>query len=198
MKRTGIMGGTFNPIHNGHLQLAKYAMEYFSLENVLFVPTGNSYMKTNVLDTKHRVNMTKLAIEDNPFFELSTIEADMPGNSYTYKTLQILTEQNKDTCYYFITGADAVLSMGKWVEPQKIFENCIVAATVRDNFNTVQLNAAINEYEQKFNANIKLFSMPLIEISSTMIRDAVKEQLDISPYVPRGVYAYIQANNLYI
>lgn len=197
MKKTGIMGGTFNPIHNGHIYLAKCAKEYFKLDNVLFMPTGNSYMKTNVLNAEHRVNMTRIAIENEPNFELSTIEADMPGNSYTYKTLQILKDLNKDTEYYFITGADAVMSMGKWLNPQLIFNNCVVVATTRNDYDMLHLNDKLSEYKKAYNADIRLFNMTPIDISSTDIREYVKNKQDISAYVPKKVLKYIEDNKLY-
>ena len=107
-KKVGIMGGTFNPIHLGHLIIAEEAFEAYDLDEVLFVPSGISYMKdpSEVLDAKKRVHMTGLAIEDNPHFALSTIEIDRDGNSYSYETLETLRKQNPNTEYYFLVGAD--------------------------------------------------------------------------------------------
>ena len=93
-KKTGIMGGTFNPIHNGHLILANTAYEMLGLDEVLFMPSGNSYMKKNVIATKKRIDMVRLAIEKYPWFALSLVETNRQGNSYTSETLQELTKEN--------------------------------------------------------------------------------------------------------
>ena len=109
--KTGIMGGTFDPIHNGHILIARSAYEKVGLDKVLFMPSGNSYMKKNVLDVSKRVEMVRLAIADFPYFELSSIEAQRQGNTYTYDTLEQLTKQNPKDEYYFIMGADSLFSI---------------------------------------------------------------------------------------
>lgn len=101
-KRVGIMGGTFNPVHYGHLRLALTAQEQVLLDKVLFMPSGKSYMKNNVLETHKRVDMVALAIEEYPQFELSLIEANKRGNTYTVETLQDLAKSTPDTKYFFI------------------------------------------------------------------------------------------------
>ena len=106
-KKVGILGGTFNPIHIGHLILAEQAYDEYKLDEILFIPTGISHFKDPnvVLDKKKRISMTGGAIDDNPHFALSTIETDRPGNSYTYETLEELKRVNPDTEYYLIVGA---------------------------------------------------------------------------------------------
>ena len=100
--KIGIMGGTFNPIHNGHLTLADTAYRELALDKVLFIPSGNSYMKENVLEITKRVDMVRLAIAKYPQFELSLVEVERQGNSYTSETLEYLTKENPNTCYFFI------------------------------------------------------------------------------------------------
>ena len=95
----GIMGGTFNPIHNGHIWLAQQAYERLGLEKVIFIPSGNSYMKQNVLDAQNRAAMVKLAISDFEHFELSMTEVERKGNTYTFETLEELKVQNPDVKY---------------------------------------------------------------------------------------------------
>lgn len=104
------MGGTFNPIHQGHLILAEQAREYCELDEVLFVPSGNSYMKDSdeILDGKTRISMTALAIEDNPFFALSSMEVEREGATYTCETIRELIGTQPRAEYYFILGADAL------------------------------------------------------------------------------------------
>ena len=104
---------------------------------------------------------------------------------------------NKDTEYYFITGADAVMSMGKWLNPQLIFNNCVVVATTRNDYDMLHLNDKVSGYKKAYNADIRLFNTTPIDISSTDIREYVKNKQDISAYVPKKVLKYIEDNKLY-
>lgn len=136
MKRIGIMGGTFNPIHNGHLAIAETARKQFALEKVLFMPSGIPYMKDQreVLSVGDRCKMTALAIADIPYFELSTLEAadaEQGKNTYTFETLQKLRDADPETDYYFILGADSLYAIERWKNPARIFQNCTILAAVR-------------------------------------------------------------------
>lgn len=136
MERIGIMGGTFNPIHNGHLMIAEAAKEQFSLEKVLFMPSGVPYMKDQreVLPIQARCEMTALAIGAIPGFELSRLEAAdaaLGKNTYTCDTLQKLRCTAPETSYYFILGADSLYAMEDWKDPALIFQSCTVLAAVR-------------------------------------------------------------------
>lgn len=123
LKKIGIMGGTFNPIHIGHLIIAEKAREQFGLDHVLFMPSGMPYMKDcrEVLPGKTRTKMTELAIQSNLFFAISTIEVEREGRTYTYETLEYLRTQNPDTEYYFILGADSLWKIEEWKHPERIF-----------------------------------------------------------------------------
>lgn len=196
-KKTGIMGGTFNPIHNGHLFLASKSFEMLELDKVLFIPSGNSYMKTNVLTAQKRVDMVRLAIEPYQQFELSLIEVEREGNSYTCDTLEYLTIENPDTCYYLIMGADSLFQIERWRHPEKIFSFSKIVCTVRDSYD-------IDKIMQKgkqlniLGADIIYLNIPKIDISSTDIRAKVKKQLSIKEYVPGSVADYIQQEHLYL
>lgn len=136
MKRIGIMGGTFNPIHNGHLAIAEAARAQFSLEKVLFMPSGVPYMKERqkVMPIDIRCEMTALAIADYPYFELSDLEASdaVHGkNTYTFETLQKLRYADPEASYYFILGADSLYAIENWKNPTVIFQNCTILAAVR-------------------------------------------------------------------
>lgn len=196
MQKVGIMGGTFNPIHNGHIQLAKSAYEALSLDKVLFMPSGNSYLKKNVLDAKHRVAMTKAAIADYSYFELSLIEVEREGNTYTYDTLQHLTQEHPDTEYYFILGADSLLYIDRWREPQIIFDLCTLVCAVRDDSDMDVLQKKGKELS-KLGAKIVYLNMDKIDISSTAIREGAKQGKDISDMVPCAVQDYIKQERLY-
>ena len=194
--KIGIMGGTFNPIHNGHLILADTAFRTLALDKVLFIPSGNSYMKENVLETKKRVEMVRLAIEKYPQFALSLIEADRQGNSYTSETLERLTKENSNACYFLIMGADSLYQIETWFQPKKIFSLAKIVCTVRDNYDMDKIRKK-GQQLRKLGADIIYLDMPKIELSSTDIRAKVKKQLSILEDVPAEVAAYIQREQLY-
>lgn len=198
-KRIGILGGTFNPIHLGHLILAERAYDEFDLDKVLIIPTGISHFKLNdnVLGKDMRLEMTKLAIEDNDHFELSTIEVDRPGNSYTYETLELLKSSNPENEYFLIVGADSLFKMETWMKPEVIFADATILAAVRDNEGISELEEKAEFLKQKFGAKICILHSPLIDISSTEIRERVKAGKSVKYLVTPKVASYIYSNNLY-
>ena len=150
-KRVGIMGGTFNPIHLGHLIIAEAAYEAYNLDEVLFVPSGVSYMKdqSEILDAKKRVHMTGLAIEDNPHFALSTIEIDRDGNSYSYETLETLRKQNPNTEYFFLVGSDTLFALETWKHPEILLPSCTILVAVRDGVPMEKMQEHAKYLEEK-------------------------------------------------
>lgn len=195
-RKIGIMGGTFNPIHNGHIALADAAYKAFSLDKILFMPSGNSYMKQHVLDNSKRVSMVSKAIESISYFELSTIEVERFGNTYTSETLQQLTQQNPDVQYYFIMGADSLFHIEKWKDPEIIFQLSTLICMVRDDYNMADIKKKGAELAQR-GADILYLNMPKIDISSTDIRNRVKLHQSISELVPEKVEKYILQEHLY-
>lgn len=195
-KRVGIMGGTFNPIHYGHLRLAQEAQEQVLLDKILFMPSGRSYMKKNVLDTQKRVEMTALAIKQYSKFELSLIEAQKTGNTYTCDTLQYLTRTNLDTQYYFIIGADSLFQIEQWKSPEQIFQFAILICAIRDDydFDTIRKKG---EALAESGADIIYLNTPKWDISSTDIRAKVKSRISIRGLVPPEVALYIEQEHLY-
>lgn len=197
MKKIGILGGTFNPIHNGHLILAQNALEQCSLDEILFIPSGCSYMKQNVLDVSHRYRMTELAIAQNPSFRISSIEAERPGYSYTCETLQKLHAQNPDANYQYIIGADTLFSMEKWYQPEQIFALCEIICTVRSGYSMAQMIQKQQELMQKYHARIQFMKEKAFDISSTEIRERICHGQPVSYYLPEGVLDYIRQHQLY-
>lgn len=195
-RKVGIMGGTFNPIHIGHIKLAQYALKQLGLDKVLFMPSGNSYMKAKVLDAKKRVDMVALAIQDMPDFELSLIEVQKPGNTYTVETLEALTAANPDTHFYFIMGADSLFQIETWRCPERIFALASLACAVRDDYNLDAIKKKGSDLALS-GADIVYLNMPKMEISSTDIRDMVRNNMPISEYVPLKVADYIKEERLY-
>ena len=198
-KRVGIMGGTFNPIHIGHLIIAEAAYEAYNLDEVLFVPSGVSYMKdqSEILDAKKRVHMTGLAIEDNPHFALSTIEIDRDGNSYSYETLETLRKQNPDTEYFFLVGSDTLFALETWKHPEILLPSCTILVAVRNGVPMEKMQEHAKYLEEKFGGSIKLLTTPNIEISATDIRNRLADGRDVKYFVPDSVLEFIHKYDLY-
>ncbi|MCR5398859.1 MAG: nicotinate-nucleotide adenylyltransferase [Lachnospiraceae bacterium] len=199
MKKVGILGGTFNPIHLGHLILAEHALCEYDLDEILFIPTGISHFKdpSTVLDKKTRIAMTGGAIEDNQHFALSTIETDRPGNSYTYETLEVLKTNNPDTDYYLILGADTLFQIEQWMHPEIIMMNAKILAAVRRGQSTEELKDKAAELMRKFGAEIYVLKTPYIDISSTDIRERIKDGKSIRYMVTERTLEYIEKHGLY-
>lgn len=198
-KKIGIMGGTFDPIHIGHLMLAEQAYDKFELDKVLIMPAGNPPHKDHEVSalTKHRVQMTRLAIEGNKHFELSTIEVERTGYTYTYETLENLKKENPDAEYYFILGADSLMEIHKWREPEKIFQCATVLVAARYNLESKELNNKIKEVAKEYQGKLYLLDTPNIDLSSTLIRTLVSAGKSIKYYVSGDVERYIYKNKLY-
>lgn len=198
-KRVGIMGGTFNPIHIGHLIIAEAAYEAYDLDEVLFVPSGVSYMKdqSEILDAKKRVHMTGLAIEDNPHFALSTIEIDRDGNSYSYETLETLRKQNPNTEYFFLVGSDTLFALETWKHPEILLPSCTILVAVRNGVPMEKMQEHAKYLEEKFGGSIQLLTTPNIEISATDIRNRIATNRNVKYFVPDSVLQFIEKNSLY-
>jgi nicotinate-nucleotide adenylyltransferase len=190
------MGGTFNPIHNGHIILACEAYKRLKLEKVLFMPSGNSYMKNNVLEAAKRVAMVSLAIKEYEQFEMSYIEVNKKGNSYTCETLTDLKAKNPDTKYYFIIGADSLFQIEKWYNPEIIFKLSTIVCTIREDYDMDAIKQKGDELS-RLGADIVYLDIPKIEISSTDIRAKVKSGLSVTDMVPQAVADYITQEHLY-
>lgn len=198
-KKMGVMGGTFNPIHTGHLLLAQWAMEEAGLDGVLFMPTGNSYMKDKgeMLPGPERLVMTRLAIRDRECFFCSDLEVRRGGNTYTYETLESLQSLYPQAKLYFIVGADCLFSIENWYCPEKIFRNCTLLAASRGGTSMEALEGKRRELEEAHGAEILLMAFPNMEISSTDIRRRCREGRSIQYLVPDCVREYIIQNHYY-
>lgn len=198
--RVGIMGGTFDPIHIGHLILAECAYEQFHLEAVQFLPSGNPPHKADRVDgaaDEERLAMVSLAIRGNPHFSLDAEEMRRTGYSYTSDTLISLRKQHPDTDYYFIIGADSLLSFDSWREPEIICRNCVLLAAVRDQFSISAMEEKMRELRQRYGAEIFLLHTPVIDISSTELRAWRREGRSLRYYVPDAVLDYIARKDIY-
>lgn len=198
-KHIGIMGGTFDPIHNAHLALAKQAYEQFSLDGVWILPNGNPPHKRNTkqADVGFRMEMVRLAIEDIPYLELCDVERSNRGYHYTFETLQLLNKKYPDTQFYFIMGADSLFEFEDWREPGIISRECILLAAARDHHNREHLRRRMEELEHLFGADIRILNTPNMNIASEYIRASIAKGEDISDMVPAPVAEYILRQGLY-
>lgn len=195
--RIGLMGGTFDPIHWGHLILAEQAREQFGLAKVLFVTAAEPPHKLGepVTDARHRLEMTRLAIADNEHFECSTIEMDRPGPSYTIDTVkQILEIHGSETSVYVLLGMDEGRDLMKWREPYEIQK---LAKIVVANRPGVPDSEVIGSLPEDFAKGIVPLVMPGVDISSSDLRERVRSGRSIRYLVPRQVEDYIHQEGLY-
>lgn len=199
-KKIGIMGGTFNPIHIGHLILAEKAYETVQLDEVWIMPTANPPHKQEqqIVDKTHRLEMVKTAISDNLHMKLSLLEMDGEKPRYSYQTMEWLKETYPEWEFYYILGADSLLSIEDWREYRRFMDAAHILAAVRKEPLPGDLKAHISYLREKYNARITLVNSPNIEISSSQIRRDVHEGKSIRYYVPDGVYEYIRQQALYI
>ncbi|WP_370919344.1 nicotinate-nucleotide adenylyltransferase [Brevibacterium sp. HMSC08F02] len=191
-RRVGVMGGTFDPIHNGHLVAASEVAARFGLDEVIFVPTGRPWQKTgkNVSDAEHRYLMTVIATASNPRFTVSPVDVDRPGNTYTIDTLRDLAEKlGEGTEMFFITGADALAQILSWKEVDELFELAHFVGVSRPGH---ELSS-----EGLPQDGVSLLQIPALAISSTDCRDRVLDDLPVWYLVPDGVVQYIAKHNLY-
>ncbi len=198
--KIGIMGGTFDPIHIGHLLLGEFAYENFHLDEIWFLPNGNPPHKTtdeSGVSLDDRIEMVKLATDDVPYFRLNLYEASSKKHSYTYSTMRALREMYPEHEFFFILGADSLFSIEQWKNFRKIFPSCTILAAMRDDKDTESMQAQIRYLNEKYGADIRLLQAPLVEISSTTIRRRAENGLSIRYMVPDVVSEYIQSNALY-
>lgn len=190
--RTGILGGTFDPVHVGHLLIAEHAREQLSLDEVLFVPAGEPWRKSDRLITtaEHRLAMLKLAIQGNDAFGISDIELRRPGPTYTADTLESLAGERLDDAFWFIMGADALADMPNWRDPERIVRHARLAVAPRPSEGTIESPAIGAD-------RVDRFACPTIDVSSTTIRAYVGAGRSIRYLVPDAVATYITVQGLY-
>ena len=202
-KKIAIMGGTFDPIHLGHLVAAEAVRQELGIERVIFVPTGKPPHKANqnVMQSEHRYLMCVLATLQNPYFDVSRVEIDRSGTTYTIDTVkEIKRHCDRDCRLYFITGADAINQIMTWKEPEKLLALCDFVAVTRPGYDKNKLNKTIDGLNNVFNigASVQFLEVPALAISSTDIRNRVIAGKTIKYLLPDNVEDYILKNHLYL
>lgn len=202
MKKIGILGGTFNPIHKGHLALGLAAAEQYGLEEVWLMPSKLPPHKSHfaMLSEEHRLAMTKLAAQTDTRFTVSDFELCREGLTYTADTLELLTKEYPDVTFYFIIGGDSLVNFTSWRRPERILELCTLLAAGRAGYETEKISKTTNELREQFpQAEIGTVVLPDHPISSNEIREAfyTGEAERVKPYLPEAVWNYLQEHRLY-
>jgi nicotinate-nucleotide adenylyltransferase len=196
--RVGVIGGTFDPIHVGHLIVAEGARDVLSLQRVVFVPAGQPPHKrsTRISPAAHRLAMVRLAIAGNAYFATSRVDIDRRGPSYTVDTIRLLHEAwGPEVEVYFLIGGDSLVELPTWYQPQRLLEICQVVAVPRPGYEP-DLDA-VNDRIPGVSERIQILDLPLVDLSATEIRDRVRDRRSIRYLVPASVERYIHRHRLY-
>ena len=198
-KKIGIMGGTFNPIHLGHLVMAEQAYEQFSLDNVMFLPSKKPPHKkySEIVSENHRTNMILKAIDGNAHFFLSTMELDREGVTYTIDTMKQLKKENPQNQYSFIIGADSLFQLQEWNRAEELMGMTEFLVATRDHHTYEEMGSYVRKLEEKYKARVQFIKIPTIEISSSDIRERIKQGKSIKYLVSEQVEEYIKEHNIY-
>ncbi|OUE18316.1 Nicotinate-nucleotide adenylyltransferase [Clavibacter michiganensis] len=187
--RIGVMGGTFDPIHNGHLVAASEVQQHLQLDEVVFVPTGQPWQKQTVTDGEHRYLMTVIATAANPRFTVSRVDIDRGGTTYTIDTLRDIRRAHPDAELFFITGADAIQQILGWKDVQELWDLAHFVAVTRPGHDLTESGLP--------HADVRLLEVPALAISSTDCRSRVGRGFPVWYLVPDGVVQYISKHHLY-
>jgi nicotinate-nucleotide adenylyltransferase len=198
-KNIAIMGGTFNPIHIGHLIAAQWVYDTGEYDKIVFMPSGEPPHKTDVsiLCKNERYKLCKLAIEGTPYFEVSDFELNREGYTYTIDTIKYLKKHHDTANYWLIIGTDSLLDIFTWHKPEKLLKICNFILVNRASYIVDDIEYHIKMLQNNYNANIKSINIPNIEISSSNIRNRIINNKPIKCLVPEKVEQYIVLNNLY-
>lgn len=199
MSKIGVVGGTFDPIHVGHLMLAEWAADAAGLEQVWFIPTGQSYMKADrsIQPGHERLHMVRLAVEGNDRLKCLDLEIERGGYTYSYETVEELHELYPEHQFYFIEGADCLFTMENWKCPERLLAGCTILAAVRGDVSLQRLEEKRTELLARFGGEILLMPFLQMSISSTEIRRRLSYGESVRYMVPDKVLQYILQKGLY-
>lgn len=199
MKKTGILGGTFDPIHNGHLFMAQQAYNRLSLDEIVFMPTGMVPHKNNsyITESVHRYNMVRMAVNQFENYTVSDTEINRDGVCYTFETLKQFSCENPKDELHFIVGADSLFAIDSWKNPGEIFKYAALTVIGRRTDTCFDIEDFCKKTEEKYNGKIELLDCVGPDISSTEIREILSQGGDVSKLVPKSVIQYIKQHNLY-
>ena len=196
--KIGVLGGTFDPPHIGHMILADEAYQQLELSILLWVPVSTPPHKSGeiITDIHQRTNLVRLAIKDDPRFQLSRVDIDRPPPHYAVDTMRLLQNSYSDSDLIYLMGADSLNSLHKWHNPTKFVESCTALGIMHRSGSRIELEF-IEERIPSIRGKIIFIKAPLIEFSASQIRTRIKNGLAFRYYLPKRVYKSIEANNLY-
>lgn len=199
LDKIGIIGGTFDPIHYGHLIAAEWAKDEYNLNKIIFMPAAEPPHKNidEVLDKNYRYNMVKVAIGDNPDFEISDYEMKKSGKSYTFATLKYFKTIYPHSQLYFIIGLDSLLNIDTWKNVEELFNLATFLVATRAGYNLEKNHPIYSKLPKYAWDKISFYKIPEIGISSSNIRQRVREEKSIKYLIPDVVEKYILENNIY-
>ncbi|MGM0375311.1 MAG: nicotinate (nicotinamide) nucleotide adenylyltransferase [Bacteroidota bacterium] len=192
MTKTGLLFGSFNPIHIGHLALANYLLEYAPFDDLWFIVSPQNPFKNenDLAPPHHRLEMTRLGTNEEPRFFASDIEFQLPRPSYTIHTLRKLSDSYPSHKFSLIIGSDNLQTIGRWIESNEILEHYPLAVYPRPGF-------PVNKNPSHLSGKTTIFDPPLLDISSTFIREGIRQGKQLRFLVPPGIYDYIISHKLY-
>ncbi len=199
IKNLGIIGGTFNPIHYGHLIAAEFTREAFALDRIVFVPSARPPHKDpeEILDSRNRLAMVEIAVRDNPFFTVSTLEIDRQGLSYSVETVDSIGSMHPGANLYFILGIDAFMLMNTWKDTERLAELCSMIVVTRPGYELNPADDCFAGVPMLMWQKMEVIAIPGFEISSSAIRGRVAQGKTIRYLLPAGVEYYIDTHQLY-
>lgn len=198
MKKYGIFGGSFNPIHYGHLMICEYIKDEMGLDKVIFIPTGNPPHKDLEVSAKDRYEMVRLAISPNPDFEISDIETTRVKMSYTVDTIRELKKIYREEKLYFLIGLDSIFQLKTWMKIGDLSREIEFVVALRPGYiNKEEINREIDFLRENFGTKVNLINTPLYEISSTDLRDRIREGKSLRYLIPKKVLDYIEESGFY-
>lgn len=197
--KIGILGGSFDPVHYGHLLLAQYALEELGLHGVLFMPAKQPPHKEGdqLSSFEDRLAMLKIAFEGKAEFDITTVEQEREGPSYTYDTLRLLRQEQPETEFVFLIGADSLMTLEKWYRAEDLLREFSFAVAPRPGRSKEEIQFVAKALEEKYASSLKVIDSPYIEISSTALRKRVREGKSLLYHVPGKVREYIEEKKLY-
>ena len=198
-RKIGILGGTFDPIHNGHLLLGEAAREQFGLDRVIFIPNNLMHLKnrTELTSGDIRYQLVKMAISDNPYFTCSRLEIDKPEGTYTINTINELKLMYPGDELYLILGGDSIIGLDTWYKGDEIMKSCTILAAVREIDDLPSLDKKRRELASRFGADIRIMNFNRMDISSTDIRNRVKMGRSVRYLMPDQCIEFMCIKGLY-
>ena len=198
MKKYGIFGGTFNPIHYGHLMICEYLKEELGLDKIIFIPTGNPPHKDLDVSARDRYEMVKLAISSNPTFEITDIETNRIKLSYTVDTVRELKKIYKDEKLFFLIGLDTLFQLKTWKKIEELSGEIEFVVALRPKYIDIEeINRELKFLRENYGTKVEIIHSPLYEISSTELRDRIKEEKSVRYLIPEEVVNYIKESGFY-